>query len=148
MKSGSLVPRVAAIAGALADPTRILILAQLARGERCVCDLTEELRAAQSRLSFHLKILKNAGLVTARPDGSRAAGWLSIRGPLRLRNDTTESCIISAARSALRSSELRRSGISREAAPFPLLPLSNWRGGRGVRSTRAPCIPRSARLGP
>jgi ArsR family transcriptional regulator len=61
--------RLSALARALGDPTRIAILSRLAFGERCVCDLTEELSAAQSRLSFHLKILKEAGLVSDRPEG-------------------------------------------------------------------------------
>jgi ArsR family transcriptional regulator len=60
---------ISAIARAVGDPTRVAILERLARGERCVCDLTEELSAAQSRLSFHLKILKDAGLVSSRPAG-------------------------------------------------------------------------------
>jgi ArsR family transcriptional regulator len=38
-------------------------------GERCVCDLTDALDAAQSRLSFHLKVLKDAGLVSDRREG-------------------------------------------------------------------------------
>lgn len=38
-------------------------------GERCVCDLQADLDAAQSRLSFHLKVLRDAGLVTDRKDG-------------------------------------------------------------------------------
>lgn len=38
-------------------------------GERCVCDLQADLEAAQSRLSFHLKVLRQAGLVTDRRDG-------------------------------------------------------------------------------
>ncbi|HWC66187.1 MAG TPA: metalloregulator ArsR/SmtB family transcription factor [Thermoanaerobaculia bacterium] len=59
----------AATARALADPTRLAILARLARGERCVCELSEELGAAQSRLSFHLKTLKEAGLLVGRPEG-------------------------------------------------------------------------------
>ena len=59
----------AATARALADPTRLAILSRLARGERCVCELSEELGAAQSRLSFHLKTLKDAGLLVARPEG-------------------------------------------------------------------------------
>jgi len=54
---------------ALGDPTRLAILARLARGERCVCDLTAELGASQSRLSFHLKTLKTAGLIGDRPEG-------------------------------------------------------------------------------
>lgn len=38
-------------------------------GERCVCELTEALDAGQSRLSFHLKTLKDAGLVQDRKEG-------------------------------------------------------------------------------
>lgn len=53
----------------LADATRLRILEQLADGERCVCDLTDALEAGQSRLSFHLKTLKDAGLVTDRRQG-------------------------------------------------------------------------------
>jgi ArsR family transcriptional regulator, arsenate/arsenite/antimonite-responsive transcriptional repressor len=54
---------------ALGDEKRLRILLQLAGGERCVCDLVEDLGAAQSLLSFHLKTLKDAGLVTDRREG-------------------------------------------------------------------------------
>jgi ArsR family transcriptional regulator, arsenate/arsenite/antimonite-responsive transcriptional repressor len=54
---------------ALGDETRLRLLAQLHAGEQCVCDLTDELEASQSRLSFHLKTLKDAGLVTDRREG-------------------------------------------------------------------------------
>jgi len=54
---------------ALSDETRLSILQRLRLGERCVCDLTDALDAAQSRLSFHLKVLKDAGLVTDRREG-------------------------------------------------------------------------------
>jgi ArsR family transcriptional regulator, arsenate/arsenite/antimonite-responsive transcriptional repressor len=54
---------------ALSDDTRIAIIEMLRRGERCVCDLQGVLEAAQSRLSFHLKVLKDAGLVTDRKQG-------------------------------------------------------------------------------
>ena len=54
---------------ALSDETRLSILERLRFGERCVCDLTGALDAAQSRLSFHLKVLKDAGLVSDRRDG-------------------------------------------------------------------------------
>jgi ArsR family transcriptional regulator len=61
--------RTARLFHALADETRLRILAQLADGEQCVCDLTDALEAGQSRLSFHLKTLKDAGLVTDRRQG-------------------------------------------------------------------------------
>jgi ArsR family transcriptional regulator len=54
---------------ALSDPTRLQLIELLRHGERCVCDLSEALGAAQSRLSFHLKTLKEAGLVRDRRDG-------------------------------------------------------------------------------
>jgi len=54
---------------ALSDETRLEILEILKNGERCVCDLTSALDAAQSRLSFHLKVLKDAGIVNDRKDG-------------------------------------------------------------------------------
>ena len=46
---------------ALSDETRLEIIELLRKGERCVCDLTDTLDAAQSRLSFHLRVLKEAG---------------------------------------------------------------------------------------
>jgi ArsR family transcriptional regulator len=61
--------RAATLFHALSDSTRLSILQRLRLGERCVCDLTDALDAAQSRLSFHLKVLKDAGLVTDRRDG-------------------------------------------------------------------------------
>jgi ArsR family transcriptional regulator, arsenate/arsenite/antimonite-responsive transcriptional repressor len=54
---------------ALSDETRLEILQLLSNGERCVCELTDALDAAQSRLSFHLKTLKDADLVTDRREG-------------------------------------------------------------------------------
>ncbi|MBA3554682.1 MAG: winged helix-turn-helix transcriptional regulator [Gemmatimonadales bacterium] len=54
---------------ALSDETRLAILCMLRGGERCVCDLQDDLDAAQSRLSFHLKVLREAGLVRDRKEG-------------------------------------------------------------------------------
>ena len=54
---------------ALSDPTRVDILERLRGGERCVCELTDVLDATQSRLSFHLKTLREAGLVVDRKEG-------------------------------------------------------------------------------
>jgi len=54
---------------ALSDATRLEIIELLRKGERCVCELTDTLDAAQSRLSFHLRVLKDAGIVRDRKDG-------------------------------------------------------------------------------
>src|SRR5689334_7867859 len=58
--------RSARVFHALSDETRLAIVERLKGGERCVCDLQDLLDASQSRLSFHLKTLKDAGLVTDR----------------------------------------------------------------------------------
>jgi ArsR family transcriptional regulator len=54
---------------ALSDETRLQIIELLRKGERCVCELTDTLDAAQSRLSFHLRVLRDAGIVRDRKDG-------------------------------------------------------------------------------
>ncbi len=54
---------------AVAQKTRLRIIRRLTGGERCVCELQDEMDAAQSRLSFHLRKLKDAGLVSDRRDG-------------------------------------------------------------------------------
>ena len=54
---------------AIAEETRFEIVRLLDGGERCVCELQDQLDAAQSRLSFHLKKLKDAGVITDRRDG-------------------------------------------------------------------------------
>src|SRR5437773_2643167 len=61
--------RAARLFHALSDETRLEIMRLVSHGERCVCELQNVLDAAQSRLSFHLKTLKAAGLVSDRRDG-------------------------------------------------------------------------------
>ena len=61
--------RAAQLFHALSDETRLGVLEMLRDGERCVCELQDELDAAQSRLSFHLRVLKDSGLVTDRREG-------------------------------------------------------------------------------
>jgi ArsR family transcriptional regulator len=61
--------RMAQLCHALSDETRLQLLTLLAEGEQCVCDLTDVLKSSQSRLSFHLKTLKEAGLLHDRREG-------------------------------------------------------------------------------
>jgi ArsR family transcriptional regulator len=61
--------RSAQLFHALSDETRLAVLDMLRDGEQCVCDLQDALDAAQSRLSFHLKVLREAGLVSDRKEG-------------------------------------------------------------------------------
>jgi ArsR family transcriptional regulator, arsenate/arsenite/antimonite-responsive transcriptional repressor len=65
-------PTLATIAAgfhALSDPLRVRVLELLRDRELCVCDLCEHLATTQSKLSFHLKTLKLAGLVRSRQEG-------------------------------------------------------------------------------
>ncbi len=48
---------------ALSDPQRIAIVIYLKNKEKCACELTEEFQMAQSKLSYHMKILCESGLV-------------------------------------------------------------------------------------
>ena len=54
---------------ALSDPLRLQILELLQTQELCVCDICDRLNVPQSKLSFHLKNLKEASLVKGRQDG-------------------------------------------------------------------------------
>ncbi|PSF33110.1 transcriptional regulator [Aphanothece hegewaldii CCALA 016] len=54
---------------ALSDPLRLRVLDLLRSQELCVCELCEKLEINQSKLSFHLKTLKEANLVRTRQEG-------------------------------------------------------------------------------
>jgi ArsR family transcriptional regulator len=54
---------------ALSDETRLRILSLLKDGEVCVCDLAETLNSTQPNISFHLSMLREAGLIKDRKDG-------------------------------------------------------------------------------
>jgi ArsR family transcriptional regulator len=81
-----------ALLRALAEPLRLQVIEALGGGERCVCDLTTDLGLAQSKLSFHLKVLKEAGLLADRQEGrwiyyslrpeaiEQLRGWLAALG--------------------------------------------------------------------
>jgi ArsR family transcriptional regulator len=61
--------RAAAMFHALSDEIRLDVVGLLLDGERCVCELMAELDMAQSRLSWHLKTLSDAGIITGRREG-------------------------------------------------------------------------------
>jgi ArsR family transcriptional regulator, arsenate/arsenite/antimonite-responsive transcriptional repressor len=54
---------------AIADSTRVRILAALQHGELCVCELADALAIGQSTLSGHLQVLRRTGMVTTRKEG-------------------------------------------------------------------------------
>jgi ArsR family transcriptional regulator, arsenate/arsenite/antimonite-responsive transcriptional repressor len=66
---------------ALADPTRLRVIALLGAGPRCACELQGGIDVPANLLSHHLKVLREAGLI----DGTRRGRWIDYRlrpGPL------------------------------------------------------------------
>ena len=72
-----------AAARALGHPARLRIVAMLATGELCVCQITEVLQLAPSTVSAHLKELRQAGLVLERKDGRWVYFSLVLEPPSR-----------------------------------------------------------------
>lgn len=56
---------------ALSDPIRLRILDVLGTGQKCVCDLQDEIEISPNLLSYHLRVLREAGLVAATRRGRR-----------------------------------------------------------------------------
>jgi len=73
----------ARIIKALGHPTRLFLVEELARGERCVCRLTEMVGADISTVSRHLSVLKNAGIVQDEKRGLQV--WYRLRIPCVLK---------------------------------------------------------------
>ena len=61
----------ARIIKAMAHPTRLFLVDELSKGERCVCELTEMVGADMSTVSKHLSVLKDAGIVKMRKQGAQ-----------------------------------------------------------------------------
>ncbi len=69
----------ARIIKAMAHPTRLFIVDELSRGERCVCEITDMVGADMSTVSKHLAILKNAGILDDEKRGSQV--WYRLKCP-------------------------------------------------------------------
>lgn len=77
---------LAALAKAIGHPARVQILRILARRTACVCgDIVDELPLAQSTVSQHLKVLKDAGLIRGEVDGPRVCYCIEPRAVRRLK---------------------------------------------------------------
>lgn len=68
--SEDLRAHAAVVARALADPKRLCVLERLADGERSVSDLSRDVGCHVPNMSQHLAVLRSAGLVTSRRQGS------------------------------------------------------------------------------
>lgn len=71
MQKSATLPSSSITSGfhALSEPLRVQVLELLRERELCVCDLCEVLGVTQSKLSFHLKTLREAKLVRSRQEG-------------------------------------------------------------------------------
>ena len=87
----------ATVFSALADPARVRILALLADKERCVCDIRARVPIAPNVLSYHLRVLREGGLITA----SRRGRWIDYR--------------VSSAAPALVAAAIAATGVGRRA---------------------------------
>ncbi len=70
----------AAIFKALSDPNRLMIINLLKSGEKCACNLLEEMNISQSTLSHHMKLLCEVGVINCRREGKWMYYSLSKKG--------------------------------------------------------------------
>lgn len=66
------MPSSVGLLQAVADPVRWTVMQSLVDGPRCVCTIQEQVPVAPNLLSYHLRVLRDAGLVTA----SRRGRWV------------------------------------------------------------------------
>ena len=70
--TGVEADQAAIVFAALADPVRLRILSVLADAGRCVCDIRSEVPLAANLVSYHLRVLREAGLI----EGNRRGRWI------------------------------------------------------------------------
>ena len=56
---------------ALADPTRLKIIECVENGEKCICEIIPYTGKSQPNVSQHLKVMKHAGIIDERKDGTK-----------------------------------------------------------------------------
>ena len=100
----------AVLFSALSDETRLRILALLTQGELCVCHLEEILQMPQSKVSRHLMVLRHAGLVSWRREGT----WMHYSLPEP--KDDLHARVIDCLRTCLQENPQVRSDVQRIAA--------------------------------
>jgi len=84
----------ARILKAMAHPTRLFVVEELAKGERCVCELTEMIGSDMSTVSRHLGVLRSAGIIADERRGSQV--FYTLRCPCVLRFFTCVEGVLAA----------------------------------------------------
>jgi len=72
---------------ALGDPARLAILERLGDGDRCLCEMQDDLGMAPNLLSYHMRVLREAGLVSGERRGRRVDYRIEPKGVARLRDE-------------------------------------------------------------
>jgi DNA-binding transcriptional ArsR family regulator len=99
-KRKTILDARAKVLKAMAHPSRLFILEELEKGERCVCDLTEMIGADVSTVSKHLSVLKQAGIVIDDKRGNQV--FYQLRLPCILNFfDCVESVLSEQARAQI-----------------------------------------------
>ncbi len=93
----------AAVIKAMAHPTRLFIIDELSKKERCVCELTEMIGDDVSTVSKHLTVLKQAGLVEMDKRGLKV--FYSLKMPCIL---SFFGCVESVLKSQLKQLEIQK----------------------------------------
>jgi ArsR family transcriptional regulator len=75
MQNKELLKEKAEVFKALGHPTRLYMVESLAKGEKCVCEFVDEIKADFSTISKHLTVLKKAGLI----EGEKRGKWVHYR---------------------------------------------------------------------
>ena len=89
---------ISLICKALSDPNRLQVIHILTRGERCACELLEQMRITQPTLSHHMKTLEDRGLVVSRKKGKwshyslNAGQWAAFCGHIELIRNACRTC--------------------------------------------------------
>jgi DNA-binding transcriptional ArsR family regulator len=120
---------LAALGQAMAHPTRLRILDALARQEACVCHLTALLDQRQAHVSQHLRVLKDAGLVSDRRDGQMVYYRLA---------DGRTAATLSLLKDLSRSLDPALAYPEPPAAPLPGCPCPNCAAAAVTTTTDAP----------
>jgi len=74
------IGKTANLLGIIAEENRLRILCVLKKGERCVCDIWQDLGINQNLASHHLKTLKEAGMIDSRKEGLRVIYSINKKG--------------------------------------------------------------------
>jgi DNA-binding transcriptional ArsR family regulator len=107
LRTDDALDRYAAIFGALSEPVRLDILLRIAERPELACTILDDtLRISKSTISYHIKILYQAGLIEVRKDGR---GFF-----YRVREDYVEACAPRLIQQMLAARPAKQSGRSRQ----------------------------------